>query len=73
MEDIEQKAQELVNLVSEQIKQEQTKLAQEMIAKGYTPDMYAIEHNLEDVIEDPTIPYKCNAVLRPTRFTRGHQ
>jgi hypothetical protein len=70
MNDIEQKAIELAQSITKQIEEVNNECLHKMQERGYDPDMYVLETNIAEVIEDPTIAYKCKAVLKP-RFMRG--
>jgi hypothetical protein len=61
MDDIQTKAQELATLVMNQISEARQELADKMLELGYTKETHRITDNYNDVIEDPTIPYKCYA------------
>jgi hypothetical protein len=65
-----QKAMKLAEDITKQINEVNSKCLQEMEERGYDPDMYVLENNLLAVLEDPTIPYECKAVLKP-RMNRG--
>lgn len=52
------------------IKAEQERVAKELLAKGFTQEDVILEHNVSDVIDDPTIPYKITVKLKP-RMNRG--
>ena len=64
MNDIEKKAEELVQLITLQVQEERLRIAQEMVDRGYTPEEYHLEDNLLDVIEDPKTPYSIKAVMK---------
>lgn len=70
MTDIQTKAQELATLVMDQITAERTALAELMLDMGWTDESHVICDNVLDVINDPTVPYKCWAVFKP-RFNRA--
>lgn len=70
MDDIQTKAQELATLVMNQIYEEDEKLAKRMLELGYTPETHRIVTNFNEVVEDPTIPYKCWAEPIP-RFNKA--
>lgn len=67
---IQTKAQELVNSVLLQIAEERENLAKRMLELGYTPESHIICDNIIDAINDPSISYKCWAELKP-RMNRG--
>lgn len=71
MTDVQTKAQELATLVMNQIYEEDEKLAKRMLELGYRPETHRIVTNFNEVVEDPTIPYKCWAEPIP-RFNRAH-
>lgn len=55
----EEKAQELVKSVMEQINLQRLELATRMAEAGMVQDKYIIQDNLLEAIRDFTIPYQC--------------
>jgi len=45
-------------------------LAQELLAKDLNPEDVILSHNISEVIDNPTVPYKITVKLKP-RMLRG--
>ena len=56
---------DLVEQNTKLIREEQERVAKELLAKGLNPEDVILEHNASDVIDDPTIPYKITVRLKP--------
>lgn len=52
------------------IREEQQRVAQEILAKGLNPEDVILSHNISEVIDNPTVPYKITVKLKP-RMLRG--
>lgn len=57
-EELAIKAEELKQLVINQINSFRREIADNMIKKGLTPDKWVIVDNAEEVLQDPTVPYQ---------------
>ena len=66
----EQIAIDLAEQNTKLIREEQQRIAQELLAKGLTPEDVVLTHNINEVIDDPTVPYKITVKLKP-RMLRG--
>ncbi len=61
----EQVAIDLAEQNTKLIREEQERVAKELLAKGLNPEDVILEHNISDVIDDPTVPYKITVKLKP--------
>lgn len=66
----EQIAIDLAEQNTKLIREEQQRVTDELLAKGLTPEDVVLTHNINEVIDDPTIPYKITIKLKP-RMLRG--
>ena len=60
----EQIAIDLAEQNTKLIREEQQRVAQELLAKGLTPEDVILEHNIEDCIS-LGVPYKITVKLKP--------
>lgn len=61
----EQIAIDLAEKNTKLIREEQQRVAQELLAKGLNPEDVVLTHNINEVIDGPTIPYEITVKLKP--------
>lgn len=61
----EQIAIDLAEQNTKLIREEQERVVKELLAKGLNPEDVILIHNISEVIDDPSVPYKITVRLKP--------